>query len=73
MSTDTNTEQLEKDTLPSQQATARKVTKKEVVKAFWRWTFFSHANYNYERLQATGVIHALSPIFKSYTVIIKKK
>lgn len=64
MSIDTNTEQLEKDTLPSQQATARKVTKKEVVKAFWRWTFFSHANYNYERLQATGVIHALSPIFK---------
>lgn len=30
------------------------LTKKDIVKAFWRWTFFSHANYNYERLQATG-------------------
>ncbi|MBN2918863.1 PTS N-acetylglucosamine transporter subunit IIABC [Ligilactobacillus salivarius] len=40
------------------------LSKKDVVKAFWRWTFFSHANYNYERLQATGVIHALSPVFK---------
>ncbi|MFC6181364.1 PTS system mannose/fructose/sorbose family transporter subunit IID [Lactiplantibacillus daowaiensis] len=42
----------------------KKLSKKEVVRAFWRWTFFSHANYNYERLQATGVIHALSPILK---------
>ncbi|GAA2916973.1 PTS system mannose/fructose/sorbose family transporter subunit IID [Enterococcus pseudoavium] len=40
------------------------LTKKDVVKAFWRWTFFSHANYNYERLQATGVVHAFSPILK---------
>ncbi|EIW12562.1 PTS system, IID component, mannose/fructose/sorbose family [Lactiplantibacillus pentosus KCA1] len=45
--------------------TAKKVlTKKEVIRSFWRWTFFSHANYNYERLQATGVVHALSPILK---------
>lgn len=40
------------------------LTKKDLQKAFWRWTFFSHANYNYERLQATGVIHAFSPILK---------
>lgn len=40
------------------------LTKKDIQKSFWRWTFFSHANYNYERLQATGVIHAFSPIFK---------
>lgn len=40
------------------------LSKKDVVKAFWRWTFFSHANYNYERLQATGVVHAFSPILK---------
>lgn len=59
-------EDLEKQALPSEnKADAKKVTKKEVVRAFWRWTFFSHANYNYERLQATGVIHALSPIFKN--------
>ncbi|MBL1230426.1 PTS system mannose/fructose/sorbose family transporter subunit IID [Enterococcus sp. BWB1-3] len=42
----------------------KKLTKREVVSAFWRWTFFSHANYNYERLQATGVVHALSPVLK---------
>ncbi|WP_407855302.1 PTS system mannose/fructose/sorbose family transporter subunit IID [Enterococcus hailinensis] len=40
------------------------LTKRDVVKAFWRWTFFSHANYNYERLQATGVVHAFSPVLK---------
>lgn len=43
---------------------AKKLPRKDVIKAFWRWTFFSHANYNYERLQATGVIHALSPVLK---------
>lgn len=41
-----------------------KLTKSEIVKAFWRWTFFSHANYNYERLEATGLIHGLSPVLK---------
>ena len=30
--------------------TKRSLTKKEVVKAFWRWTFFSHANYNRSRI-----------------------
>ena len=46
------------------EAKEKLLTKKDVVKAFWRWTFFSHANYNYERLQATGVVHAFSPILK---------
>jgi PTS system mannose-specific IID component len=36
--------------------------RKDVKRAFWRWTFFSHANYNYERLQATGLIYALKPV-----------
>lgn len=40
------------------------LSKKDVIKSFWRWTFFSHANYNYERLQATGVVHALTPVLK---------
>ena len=31
------------------EAKEKLLTKKDVVKAFWRWTFFSHANYNYER------------------------
>lgn len=43
---------------------ANALTKKDVRSAFWRWTFFSHANYNYERLQATGVINAFTPILK---------
>lgn len=42
----------------------KKLTKKDLSVAFWRWTFFSHANYNYERLEATGVVHAFSPILK---------
>jgi PTS system mannose-specific IID component len=28
------------------------------------WTFFAHANYNYERLQGTGFAHAMTPIIK---------
>ena len=43
---------------------SKKLTKKDIVKSFWSWTFFSHANYNYERLQATGVINAFTPILK---------
>ncbi|MBP1042296.1 PTS system mannose/fructose/sorbose family transporter subunit IID [Vagococcus sp. BWB3-3] len=42
----------------------KKLEKREVARSFWRWTFFSHANYNYERLEATGLVHALSPIIK---------
>lgn len=43
---------------------AKKITKKDVTNSFWRWMFFSHSNYNYERLQSTGVTYALSPILK---------
>lgn len=42
----------------------KELSKKDVARSFWRWTFFSHANYNYERLEATGLVHALSPIIK---------
>lgn len=42
----------------------KKLDKKDVVKAFWRWTFFSHANYNYERLEATGLVHAYKDVIK---------
>jgi PTS system mannose-specific IID component len=45
-------------------ARKRVLTKKDVVNAFWRWTFFSHANYNYERLEATGLVQSLTPIIK---------
>ena len=40
------------------------LSKKDVVKSFWRWTFFSHANYNYERLAGTGFCHAMAPIIE---------
>lgn len=45
-------------------ASERRVTKRDLVKGWLLWTFFSHANYNYERLQATGVAHAMSPVIK---------
>ena len=28
---------------------------KDVKKSYWLWQFFSHANYNYERMQGTAV------------------
>ena len=40
----------------------KKLDRKDVVKSFWRWTFFSHSNYNYERLAGTGFCHAMAPI-----------
>lgn len=43
---------------------AKKLDKKDIVEAFWRWTFFSHANYNYERLEATGLVHAFKNVIK---------
>ena len=42
----------------------KKLDKKDVVNAFWRWTFFSHANYNYERLEATGLVHSFKHVIK---------
>lgn len=40
------------------------LTQRDIQKAFWRWAFFSHSNYNYERLQSTGVVNALTPALK---------
>lgn len=42
----------------------KKLSKIDIIKAFWRWTFFSHANYNYERLEATGLVFAYKHIIK---------
>lgn len=39
----------------------KKLTKKDIFKSYLIWTFFSHSTYNYERMQATGVLHALAP------------
>ena len=49
----------------------KKLSKKDVVKAFWRWTFFSHANYNYERLEATGLVHAFKHVINFMEMMSK--
>jgi PTS system mannose-specific IID component len=36
----------------------------DVQRSFWLWTFFSHANYNYERLQGTAFAQAMAPIIR---------
>jgi mannose/fructose/N-acetylgalactosamine-specific phosphotransferase system component IID len=43
---------------------AVKLDRSDVRRAFWLWTFFSHANYNYERLQGTAFAQAMVPIIK---------
>jgi PTS system mannose-specific IID component len=40
------------------------LTRRDVQRSFWLWTFFSHANYNYERLQGTAFAHAMTPIIR---------
>ncbi len=45
-----------------------KLTKKDLVRSYWTWQFFSHANYNYERLQATAFAASMGTIIrKLYT------
>lgn len=39
-----------------------RLTKKDVQKSFWLWQFFSHANYNYERMQGTAFAMCMAPI-----------
>jgi mannose PTS system EIID component len=39
-----------------------RVTRGDLIKSWVLWTFFSHANYNYERLQATAFAQAMTPI-----------
>lgn len=43
---------------------AVKLTKKDISKSYWLWQFFSHANYNYERMQGTAFAMAMAPILK---------
>ncbi len=45
-------------------ATGGKVTRRDLIWSWVLWTFFSHANYNYERLQATAFAHAMTPIIR---------
>jgi mannose/fructose/N-acetylgalactosamine-specific phosphotransferase system component IID/mannose/fructose/N-acetylgalactosamine-specific phosphotransferase system component IIC len=49
-------------------AAESKLEKKDIQKSYWLWQFFSHANYNYERMQGTAFAMAMSPILeKLYT------
>jgi len=41
-----------------------RVTRGDLLKSWVLWTFFSQANYNYERLQGTGFAHAMTPIIR---------
>jgi PTS system mannose-specific IID component len=41
-----------------------RITRGDVFASWWRWLFFAHANYNWERYQGTGFAHAMIPIIK---------
>jgi PTS system mannose-specific IID component len=41
-----------------------RLTRGDILRSWATWTFFSHANYNYERLQGTGFAHAMTPIIR---------
>ena len=45
-------------------ADQKSLSRSDVQRSFWLWTFFSHANYNYERLQGTAFAQAMTPIIK---------
>lgn len=40
------------------------LSKKDIQKSYWLWQFFSHANYNYERMQGTAFAMAMAPLLK---------
>jgi PTS system mannose-specific IID component len=42
----------------------KRLSRRDIVKAFWRWMFFSHSCYNYERLQALGFAFFIAPIIE---------
>ncbi len=42
----------------------RLLERRDVFRAWLTWLFFSHANYNFERLQATGFAHSMIPIIR---------
>lgn len=43
---------------------AVQVTRGDLRRSFLLWLFFSHANYNHERLQGTAFAHAMTPIIR---------
>lgn len=43
---------------------ATQLTREDIFQSWLRWLFFSHANYNWERLQGTGFAHAMAPVIQ---------
>jgi PTS system mannose-specific IID component len=41
-----------------------RLTRGDLLRSWVTWTFFSQANYNYERLQGTGFAHAMTPVIR---------
>jgi PTS system mannose-specific IID component len=42
----------------------KRVSRRTLLAAWIRWLFFSHATYNYERLQGLGFAHAMVPVIR---------
>ena len=42
-----------------------KVTRGQLLRSWLNWLIFSHACYNYERMQGLGVAHAMAPIIRA--------
>ncbi len=40
------------------------LSKSDIRKSYWLWQFFSHANYNYERMQGTSFAMSMAPVLK---------
>ena len=45
-------------------SSARRVPRRVLLGAWWRWLMFLHASYNYERLQGLGFAHAMKPVIE---------
>jgi PTS system mannose-specific IID component len=49
---------------PQVESGRTRLTRGDLLRSWATWTFFSQANYNYERLQGTGFAHAMTPIIR---------
>ncbi len=49
---------------PQQASTKAALSRRELVRSWLTWLFFSHANYNFERWQGTGFAHSLAPALR---------
>ena len=46
------------------EVTSRKLTRSELMRAFWRYVFLFQCGWNYERMQSVGYAYAMLPILK---------